>query len=52
MAEGDLTRNCDKAHQPKRPSRFARRETDLDQVFRLVDLDGIPGKQTAEIPCG
>src|SRR6516164_5874978 len=52
MTERDLTGNCYEAHQTKRPSRFTRRETDLDQVFRLMDLDGIPGKQTAKITDG
>src|SRR6516164_10305328 len=49
MTEPDLTWDCYEAHQTKGPSRFTRRETDLDQVFRLMNLDGIPGKQTAEI---
>src|SRR5215469_6998731 len=42
VTERDLTRDRDKAHQSKRPSRSARLESDLDQVFRLMDLDGIP----------
>jgi hypothetical protein len=37
MAEGDLTRNCDKAYRSKCPSRLVWLETDLDQVFRLMD---------------
>src|SRR6516225_6575008 len=49
MTERDLTGNCYEAYQTKGPSCFTRRKTDLDQVFRLMDLDGIPGKQTAEI---
>jgi len=49
MTERDLTRDCDKADETKRPSRLAWRETDIDQIFRLMDLDGIPGKQPAKI---
>ena len=52
MAEGNLTGNRDKAHQTERPSRLVSPEADLDQVFRLMDLDGIPGKQRPEIAGG
>jgi len=44
-----LTWNRDQIHQPERPRCLGRPEADLDQIFRLMDLDGIPGEQSGEI---
>ena len=52
MTQRDLTRNRDEAHCAESPGGFTRTETDLDQIFRLVDLDGIPGEEPAEIAGG
>src|SRR6516165_9772953 len=49
MAERDLARNGEKADQTQCPGRTLRIETDLRQVFRLVDLHGVPGEERAEI---
>src|SRR6516162_3859245 len=52
MAERDLTGNCHQTYRSERPGSLARRETDLDQILRLMDLDRIPGEQTTEIAGG
>src|SRR6516165_12554072 len=52
MPEPDLARNCHQTHRSERPGSLARRETNLDQILCLMDLDRIPGEETTEIASG
>src|SRR5215469_2578477 len=52
MTQRDLTRYRYKAHQSQRPSSLTRLDPDIDQIFRLVNLDGIPRIKAAEIAAG
>src|SRR5579863_1423600 len=52
MPEHDLAGHRDKADHAQCPSGGARREPNLDQVFGLVDLHGVPGEEAAEISNG
>ena len=49
MAESDLAGHRGEAHRAQCPGRGGRSETDLGQILRLMDLNEIPGEQTAEI---
>src|SRR5262249_28458481 len=49
MPERNLTGNAGKAYEPERPCRLGGAEAGLNQIARLMHLDGVPGIERAEV---
>src|SRR5215831_2667323 len=52
MAEGDLARDGNQAHEAESPRGVGRAEADLDQVLGLMHLHGVPGEEPAKVAGG
>src|SRR4029453_16489712 len=48
ITQTDLASDAREADQPERPGGETRLKADVDQVFRLMHLDGVPGEEPAE----
>ena len=49
MSERNLPRNAEQADETERPCRRRRGESDLDEIFGLVNLNRVPDVKPAEI---